>query len=386
MRTVKGVIGIEKKKLVFISNMASPYQVKFCYALREYFDAEFWFYVRREPNRPKWWEIPLGDKCKVLKYSGQIFSNYFSLSIFSELNKFKPDIILLGGFMQWHWLVLRWAKIFGGKVVFMSELLRDGTSDRDASDRLMTRENSQRKIRLISTIFKGADLYLGMGETATRQFKEEFYFPIEKVDSIEYPTDIDDYFEHPLREKKKGDNFVILFANRLINRYQPLYALKILKKLNEKYPNISMKMNRRGPLKEECQEYIRENKLENVKFIREIQSWEDLGNIYKNSDIVILPATYSNGNLTLVDSGASGMGVVMSDKVDNMEKSFKDKENCFICKVDIDEFVQAIGKYIENPELLILHGKRSRELLKSERNHVVARDYYELFKKHSFID
>lgn len=376
---------MDKKKLVFISNMASPYQVKFCYALQEYFDAEFWFYVMRESDRPTWWEVPLGDKCKVMKYSGEISSNYFSFGLFQELGRFKPDIILLGGYMKWHWLVLRYAKMTGAKVVFMSELLRDGVSDSDSSDQIMTRETSHRKIKRISTIFRGADLYLGMGKAAAKQFKEQFYFPVDKVDSLEYPTDIDDYYDHPLREKNIGDEFVILFANRLIERYQPLYALKIFKELNKRNPNISMKMNRDGHLKEECEEYIRENNLKNVSFLKEIESWKDLGNVYKNSDIVILPATYSNGNLSIFECGASGMGVVMSNRVNNMDKEFINEENCFICDLNVEEFVNAIEKYIKNPELLIKHGKRSRELLEPIRNHNNARKYYELFLKYGLI-
>lgn len=56
----------DKPKYLFISNMASPYQIKFCDALQTYFNAEFWFYVRREDHRPSWWEIDLGDNCKII--------------------------------------------------------------------------------------------------------------------------------------------------------------------------------------------------------------------------------------------------------------------------------------------------------------------------------
>ncbi len=376
---------MDKKKLVFISNMASPYQVKFCYALQEYFDAEFWFYVMREDDRPEWWEIPLGEKCKVMKYSGLISTDYFSFGLFQQLAKFKPDIILLGGFMKWHWLVLRYAKLTGAKVGFMSENLRDGVSDSDASDQIMTRETSNRKIKAISTIFKGADLYLGMGETAARQFKEHFYFPLDKIDSMEYPTDIDEYYEHHLREKSTDDEFIILFANRLIDRYQPLYALEIFKELSKRNSNVSMKMNRDGELKKECEDYIRDNNLTNVSFLKEIECWADLGNIYKNSDIVILPASYSNGNLSIFECGASGMGIVMSNKVNNMDREFINEENCFVCNLDRDEFVYAIEQYIKNPELLIAHGKRSRELLEPHRNHNNAKKYYELLLKHGLV-
>jgi hypothetical protein len=80
-----------KEKYLFISNMASPYQVKFCYALEEYFETEFWFYVHIDETRPDWWKIPLGDKCKIMNYSGKIpFLGYFSIGLFIELIRSKP--------------------------------------------------------------------------------------------------------------------------------------------------------------------------------------------------------------------------------------------------------------------------------------------------------
>lgn len=376
---------MEKKKLVFISNMASPYQVKFCYALQEYFDAEFWFYVQLEANRPAWWQVPLGEKCKVMDYSGQVLDNYFSFGLFKDLNRFKPDIILLGGFMSWHWLVMRWAKMYGAKVGIMSEILRIADGDGDASNTLMSRENSNTKIKAISTIFRGADLYLGMGESACKQFREEFYFPKHKVDKLEYPSDIDDYYNHPLREKSVEDEFVILFANRLIDRYQPLYALEVFYELSKTYENIKMKLNSDGPLREKCEEYIAEKNLKNVSFLNAIESWEDMGNIYRDSDILVLPATYSNGNLSIMESCASGMGVVVSDNIYNMTNEIINNENCFIVSLDKEEFISAIEKYLNNPKLLIEHGLRSRELLEHKRNKHTAKRYYELFEKHNFV-
>jgi hypothetical protein len=74
-----------KQKLVFIGNIASPYQVKLCYALEEYFDAEFWFYEHLDPNRPDWWKIPLGEKCQILKHTKWFPKlGYLSLGLIPE--------------------------------------------------------------------------------------------------------------------------------------------------------------------------------------------------------------------------------------------------------------------------------------------------------------
>ncbi|MDQ0155370.1 glycosyltransferase family 4 protein [Robertmurraya andreesenii] len=372
-----------KKKLVFISNMAAPYQVKFCYSLQKHFDTEFWFYVRREAERPKWWEIPLGEKCKILRFSG-VFPKvgYFSFGVFSELIRFKPDIVMLGGFMRWHWLLLIFAKFFNKKVIIMSEPLRNVSSDRDQSQSLMNKVNSSRKLKWIKKLFSRADLYVGMGTVAEAQFIEEIEFEKSKVTCAMYPLDIEMYFEHTLRAEKPNKDYTLLFANRLIDRYQPLFALEVFKVLKEKYPNIRMLINNDGPLRSECIKYIKTESLQDIEFITQIDSWNNMHKIYEGADILILPATYSNGNGTIVEATASGMGIVVSNQINHLEFYARDSENCFICNLEIESFAEAIEKYIEKPALFLEHGNAGRQIVEYLKNENTAKKYVEIFERY----
>lgn len=375
-----------KKKLVFISNMAAPYQVKLCDSMQEYFDTEFWFYEHIGKERPTWWKIPLGEKCKIMKFSGRVLGRgYYSFGLFLNLIRFKPDIIMLGGFMKWHLLVLKIAKLFKIKVAVMNEPLRNTKEDRNSTSELLTKENNLKEIKFLK-LFNDVDLYIGMGELAKNQFIKEFDFPEESTVNLSYPQDIEEYYNHPLREKGKRDMFRILHANRLVERYSPLFTLKVFKKVSEIYPNIELYMNNSGPLKKECEDYIMENNLDNVKFLDDIDSWNNMHLIYKNSDILILPCTYSNGNGTIIESHASGMGMVISNKINNIKNHSINGEDCFICELDEDKFVEAILKYINNPELLIKHGEIGRELVAYRKNSFTSKSYYETFKKHGLLD
>lgn len=367
--------------------MASPYQVKFCYSLQEYFDTEFWFYEYIGETRPDWWKIPLGDKCKIMKASGKFPKvGHFSFGLFIDMLRFKPDIVVLGGFMKWHVLVLYFAKLLGARVAVMSEPLRYVANDDQGSTDLITKENSSRKINLMKKLFKKIDLYIGMGEVAKKQFLEEFEFPKEKVTSLSYPHDIEEYYNHPLREKKFGDPITLLFANRLVERYQPLMALEVMKRVSSKYPNIKMLMNADGSQKKECTDFIEKNNLTNVEFLDKIDSWNNMHLIYKQSDILILPCVYSNGNGTIIEARASGMGIVISNQINNIERHSKNGENCFICDLNVDEFEKAVSKYIDNPELLIDHGRLSRKLIEFRRNDYTAKQYFEIFKEYGLVD
>ncbi len=101
--------------------------VKFCYVLQAYFDAEFWFHVHLEPNRPDWWRIELGSKCKIL--SRVVFKKlgkYVSLGILRELGRCNPDIVVLGGFGHpSNIIAYYWARLKDKKVVVFTEIARN---------------------------------------------------------------------------------------------------------------------------------------------------------------------------------------------------------------------------------------------------------------------
>ncbi|MCT4777571.1 MULTISPECIES: glycosyltransferase family 4 protein [Exiguobacterium] len=374
-----------KQRLVFIGNIASPYQVKLCYALEEYFDAEFWFYEHLDQNRPDWWKIPLGDKCQVLKHSKWFPKiGYLSLGLIPELIRFKPDVILLGGFMAGHAVIVRIAKLFGIKTVVMSEPLRPLQNDDDPSDKLTNPEDNPYKTRLLHWMFKDADLYFGMGTVAVEQFKNQLGFDAEKVVHATYAQDIDAYFDHGLRRKQPGDTFKLLFANRLVERYQPLLVLEAYRNLSKRY-SLELYLNHSGQQLEACKTYIAEHDLKNVHFLNEIRAWDEMPKVYEQADILILPATYSNGNGTIIEARASGMGVVISHQINNVSHHSVDGKNCYMCDVTVESIEQGIEQYLEHPERLIEHGMLSRELVKFHRNDVTAKGYYDTLRAKQII-
>ncbi|WP_236639465.1 glycosyltransferase family 4 protein [Exiguobacterium sp. SH5S4] len=375
-----------KQRLVFITNIAAPYQVKFCYALQEHFDTEFWFYDQLTARRPDWWKVPLGDRCKVLKsnyFAGPL--NYVSLQVFQELARFKPDIILVAGFTPLHSLILKLAKRKGSKVVVLSEPIRDVSGEDNASDKLLEQANAKWKTRIIHTMFRDADLIFGMGQVARDQFVREFGFMEEQVVNAPYPIDIDAYFDHPLRVKRRGDPVRILFANRLIDRYQPLVALKAYRALKRDYPNLSLALNRDGHLYEACRDYIKEHDLEGVTFLDEIDAWDNMHLVYRDSDILVLPATYSNGNLTIIEACASGMGVIVSRQVDNVSGHLTEGENCFKCEPTATSLEASLRNYLEAPERLATHGALSKQSVENRRNRATAATYRQLFTQANII-
>lgn len=348
-----------QKKLVFISSMASPQQVKFCYALQDYLDSEFWFYETPLRERGSFWQINLGNKCKILKkvFFLQFRPFAFKYIVFGlnrQLNEFNPDIVMLGGFsIPSNYLAFCWAKKHKKQTIVVTEISRQ------------TETGVLRKPgfswKLIRWLYKDVDIVMTTSEDAAIQFRDGFGFG-EKVVAGRYAADLDDYFDHPVRLAKTSYTFLV--ANRMTEIYNPILAIEIFAKILEKYPDSKLLMNASGELSDQCTNKITElNIVNSVSFLTEIKTWDDLPKIYEKADILILPANFSNGNFTILEAMASGMGIVISNRILGIGKMIENNRNGFNVEPNVLEFVSAIENYINDPGLFEEHAKINRPLV-----------------------
>lgn len=346
------------RKLVFISSIAVPHQVGFCNALQEYFDTRVWFYEYPDRTRGAWWRVDLGKHCKVLERvlfpkSGPFEARYLALGLQNELEPFDPDIVMLGGFsIPSNYLAYRWARRKGKKVVVFSE------RSRNAKGVLRKRGLTWRVLRWL---YRDVDMVMVDADDAVAQFRDEFGF-CNKVVQGRYAADLDAYFEHPLREAKPA--YTYLFANRMTEIYNPLGAIEIFAAVRAKYSGSRLVMNAAGELGEKCRARIAELGIgDAVEFLTNLKSWSELHKVYAGCDILILPANFSNGNFTILEAMASGMGVVVSDRVLGIGRLVEDGRNGFRCEPTTQAFLKRIERYIQQPELFRAHAQINHPLV-----------------------
>ncbi|EIF51223.1 glycosyltransferase family 4 protein [Sulfurovum sp. AR] len=359
------------KKFVYISNLAVPTQVKFCEELNDFLDTEMWFYEHMNETRPSWWKIELCSKCKIMeKLLIKKNGKYFTFDVLKKLNNFNPDIVMLGGFsIPSNYIAYIWARFHKKRTIVFTEISRD-------------RQGKLRPYnfiwKILSYLYKDADYIFTSNDDAAKQFKENFHFG-DKVISTRYASDLDTHLKHPLRIKK--EEYTFLFANRLINIYNPLLAIEIFYDIVQKMPKSKLLMNNQGILKEQCVEKIKSLGIEkNIEFLTDIKAWDELSSIYQRADILIFPAIFSNGNFTINEAMASGLGIVVSDEINGHGDTLKNDENCFICEVNKDRFVEKILMYIEKPELFSVHGKQNKSLMQPLSIRGTAKFYYDTFQ------
>jgi glycosyltransferase involved in cell wall biosynthesis len=342
------------RKLVFISNMAAPYQVKFCQALQAYFTAEFWYHVRLEPDRPGWWRLPLGERNRILDHV--VFTRsrkYLSLDIVRELDRFDPDVVLLGGLaMLSNFAAYAWAKAHGRCVLAFTELRRT------AAGQPRGRDLASAIARLY---FGELDALMTSAEEGARQFREDYGFP--RVISANYPADIDGYFQHAIRPRSRP--CTLLFPNRLVELYDPLLALEVFARVRSRHPEVRMLMNAAGPLRSQCEARIATfAPPAPVSFLDGIRHWDDLPRVYDAADILLLPARFSVGNFTIVEGMASGMGMVVSNRVQGFGQLIKDGHNGWSREPDVGALADGIERYLATPTLFATHASINRDLVR----------------------
>ena len=356
------------KKLVFISSIAVPHQVGFCNALQDYFDAYFWFYENPDRTRGAWWRTDLGDKCKILDSvlfakSGLFGGRYIATGLTDELERLQPDIVMLGGFsIPSNYLAYRWARKNNKKTIVFTERSRDANG--------ILRKRSMPWI-FLRWLYSDVDMVMVSADDAVEQFRDEFRFG-NKVVAGRYAADLDAYFDHPYRSAKPA--YTYLFGNRMTEIYNPIGAIEIFATVLAKNPGSKLVMNADGELGDQCRARIHELGIgDSVEFLTGLTSWSDLNQVYVRCDILILPANFSNGNFTILEAMASGMGVVVSNRVLGIGKMVEDGKNGFNCDPTKEAFIERIERYIRQPELFRVHADINRNLAEPHSARGVAK-------------
>lgn len=356
------------KKLVMITMVASPHQVRFVPFLAKYFDVQHYFYDELG-GRQSFWEIELGERCHILPCHFKWRGKYLTFSVLSMLRRERPDILLLGGFsVPSNYLAYLWAKWHHVPVVMMSERSRDHKGNLRGYGLTW---------RILRFLYRKIDRIMVTDADIVSQFRDTFRFG-DKVVAGRYPTDIDRYFSHPVRGRK--DAYILIYPNRMTDIYNPIGAIEIFADVLTRYPKTLLKMNAAGELRGMVQKRIEELGIgASVQFLDDIKTWDDLSSVYASCDIMYLPARFSNGNYTIAECRVSGMGCVVSDRIlGTFTLEMKAAKAGFVLPLDKKLFVEKICWYIEHPEMFAREATINRAQLRYLTHEETANLYFNL--------
>jgi len=127
---------------------------------------------------------------------------------------------------------------------------------------------------------------------------------------------------------KKNKILTLLFVARIVPRKGLLILLKTLKKLVKDLPNIKLIVLGDGPHLITCEEYTKNNKIENFVEFKGYVTGKDKINCFQNSDIFCAPYRNENFAITLLEAMSCGIPIVGfdSDGIKEILSGYPDKD------------------------------------------------------------
>jgi len=185
--------------------------------------------------------------------------------------------------------------------------------------------------------------------------------------------------EYPMRPK---GNFIITpGASRITARKGLKYLVKAIFKLSSDYPNLILKIMGEGNEEKNLKNFVKELQIENrVEFLGRISS-EKTTAFYQEASIFVLPSLNEGMSNAMLEALACGLPILATD-TGGTKELLKERENGFVIKMkDSDSIAEKIRLLIDDQDLLMDMGRKSREIAEKMSWKNVARQYIELYEK-----
>ncbi len=177
---------------------------------------------------------------------------------------------------------------------------------------------------------------------------------------------------------KKSDFFSFLFVGRLIQIKNIELLIKSFLLNFKDNPKVFLKIAGNGPLLN----YLKSKyKFKNIIFLGKINNM-DINNVYNDCNVVVLPSTFEPWGLVVNEAMASGLPVIVSDKVGARYDLILNRETGFVFKSG--DLIDLSDKMLMIYENKSLYNKLSANSFKLLQNYWNLNLYKQQVK--SFID
>ena len=219
---------------------------------------------------------------------------------------------------------------------------------------------------------------ISLNEDYKNIFSKMYNLPKKKIITIPNATTFEPINKIRIRPVKN-----ILFVGRLSMEKNILKLVESFSLLKNK--NITLNIVGEGEKRDEIEQLIKKKKLKNIT-LHGRKEKEELINIYKSSDIFILPSEYECFSSTLLEAMATGTPIIASNVL-GTRNIIKDNYNGLLVKPTPKGIAKAIEKLTANPKLRQRLAKNGlKEVKKYSWNKIVKQTedvYKEVLEEHA---
>lgn len=355
-------------KVLYYTNLPSPYKVSFLNELNKYLDVDVLFTLKDKEERNEAWY-------KSNKYEFNVYYiNNNGFSLIKKLLKNKYDIVVNANYAT------KYGAYLSNEVNQLNIPLFIN------ADGGLIYHNEYIKNIIRGFFIKKADYYLSSGKETNKYFlfhgasKNKIYtykFSSLKNDDI-LGTPI--LYKDKLKlRKQNGYDYKRIFISvgSLIDRKGYDIFFKAIKDINLK--DTLFLIVGSGQKEEEYKKYIEDNNLDNVRLLG-FRSKKEVFDLYKLADVFFLPSREDIWGLVINEAMANGLPIISSNNVVAARELVDNKY--LYCPEDANGLKDLII-YFNNLDDKILYdiGKQNLEAIKGYTIENMAKRYYEVFNE-----
>lgn len=206
--------------------------------------------------------------------------------------------------------------------------------------------------------------YLAIGNQ-NKNFYLKNNVKLSKIVKVPYCVD-NNFFSYKKFNKKKINIINFLFAGKLTKKKGVDILLKAFQEiaLNQKIKKkYSLTIVGNGDYYKTTKITVKKNNLNFIKILN-FKTQKQIKNIYKKSDVLILPSRFEPWGLVINEAMNSGNAIICSDNVGSANDLVKNNVNGFIFKSESsNKLVGAIMKYIKQPDLINKHKQNGIKII-----------------------
>lgn len=148
--------------------------------------------------------------------------------------------------------------------------------------------------------------------------------------------------------KIRENELIFGMVGRFAYPKNPILFLKAAKEMIKNYSRTKFTLIGGGPLLKECQNFVKENKLENNIFLLGKKIPEETWEILLGFDIFVLASKFEGLPLTIIEAMFTGLPVIATN-VGGVNELVKNNKNGFLIKPNsIKELIQKMIYFIEH--------------------------------------
>ncbi|HEY9848475.1 MAG TPA: glycosyltransferase family 4 protein [Leptolyngbyaceae cyanobacterium] len=293
---------------------------------------------------------------------------FLPLNIVNRLLHFKPLVIFSNSFGMWTMLALLFKPLGQWRVVIAYE----------GSSPSIDYRNSALRLAIRRTMVKAADACISnshagkayLTQVLNAEESRVFVQPYEVPSAESLSAQISEVPSHLAQIKHP----VFLFVGGIIPRKGLQFLLEACAILQQQgYNNYTLVIVGDGTQREELQSFCEEKNLgDRVQWIGRVD-YSKLGNYFTQSDVFVFPTLEDTWGMVLLEAMVLGKAILCSQWAGASELVIEGENgHCFDPKKP-EKLVELMRRSIDNPDLVLAMGNKSKELMTQYTPEAAAR-------------